>query len=497
MKFGVKSIFPEKQAISCVIVSVFEKNVLSTAAKRLDKASNGFISNILKKGDIGGKVGETLLLYNVPNILAERLLLVGCGKESELNEKKYVDINKKTILKINNTGITEAISFLTECKVKKYDISWKIKQAVLVSSDILYNFDVYKSKKDLNKHALKSLFFNIPNNRDIKKAERALVQGINIAKSVKYMKDLANTPPNICTPTYIAKEANKLAKKYTKVTTSIINKKDMQKLGMNTILAVASGSNQPPKLITIKYAGDKPKNKPLVLVGKGITFDSGGLSLKPRNSMVCMKYDMCGAATVLGLIVFAAEMKLPLNIVGIIPAVENMPGSKAYRPDDIVKSLSGITIEILNTDAEGRLILCDALTYSERFNPKIVIDVATLTGACIIALGRNYTGLFSNHEPLANNLIKAGNYIVDKCWQLPITNEYQEKLNSAFADIANVGGPEAGSITAACFLSRFTKKYHWAHLDIAGTNRDKINGKEMATGRPIPLLAQYLLNQCY
>ena len=312
---------------------------------------------------------------------------------------------------------------------------------------------------------------------------------------VKLARDLANRPSNICTPSHLAMQAQQLAKIYKNLKVNIISEANIKKLGMNSLLSVSAGSAEPPKLIILKYRGVKKDKKPIVLVGKGVTFDTGGISIKPAQSMDEMKYDMCGAATVLGTLSAVSEMKLPVNVVGVMPATENMPSGTATKPGDIFTSLSGQTIEVLNTDAEGRLILCDALTYSERFNPDVVIDIATLTGACVIALGKHATGLLSNHNPLANDLLSAGEYSGDRVWQLPLWEEYQSQLESPFADIANIGGSEASTITAACFLSRFTKKYRWAHLDIAGTAW--ISGsKKGATGRPVRLLVQYILNKC-
>lgn len=498
MEFNIKSINPETQRSACIIVAVFAEKKLSAAAKRLDTASGGYIRKILKQGDLTGAIGQTLLLHNVSNLLSSRILLVGCGKEQEFGDKQYKDTIKSIIKALKNTHATDTICFMPECTVKDRDIYWKIQQAIIVTEETLYNFDVYKSNTESNTTTLRRFTFNVANKNELPKAKQAMIESITIAKGIKYTKDLTNTPPNICTPTYLAAAATKLAKDFKKIKTTILQQKDMENLGMGALLAVAAGSSQPPKLITLEYRGDDPKQAPIVLVGKGITFDSGGLSLKPPTSQIGMKYDMSGAAAVLGTILIAAELDLPLNIVGVIAAAENMPGGTACRPNDIVKSLSGITIEILNTDAEGRLILCDALSYSERFKPKVVIDIATLTGACIIALGKSYSGLFSNHAPLANELFAAGNLIADKCWQLPLAEEYQELLNSKFADIKNIGNGDAGSITAACFLSRFTKQYHWAHLDIAGTACDnKASADASSTGRPVPLLAQYLLNCCH
>ena len=318
-------------------------------------------------------------------------------------------------------------------------------------------------------------------------------QGVAIGEAMNLAKDLGNLAPNICTPTYLAEQATRIAKTY-KLKATVLEEKDMEKLGMGALLAVARGSSQPAKLIVLEYWGRSKKEKPVVLVGKGITFDSGGISLKPASEMDEMKYDMCGAASVLGTITAIAKIRLPLNVVGIIPTTENMPDGNASKPADVVTSMSGQTIEILNTDAEGRLILCDALTYAERYEPDTVIDIATLTGACVIALGHVASGLLTPDDDLAEEVLRASGQAADPAWRLPLWDDYQEQLKSNFADMANIGGRPAGTITAACFLSRFTRKYRWAHLDIAGTAWK--SGKEKgATGRPVPLLTQFLIER--
>lgn len=496
MEFSVKTGHPEKQRTNCIVVPVFENRKLSSHAALLDTTSDGFITNLLKKGDLEGKVGQTLMLHHLPNILSERVLLVGCGKEKELGDKEFKEITRKAIGAVLQTGSTEVVSFLSELNIKGRDIRWKIRQSVILSLEALYQFDQFKSKKDKERKVLRRVIFMVPTKRDIANSERAVSEGQSIANGMSLAKDLANTPANICTPIYLSKAAEKLASEYKNISAAILDEKEIAALKMDSFLSVAQGSQNPPRFITLEYRGRKDKQKPIVLVGKGITFDTGGNSLKPAMSMIGMKYDMCGAASVLGALRAAAELELPLNIIGVIPTAENMPGNKGSRPEDIVTSMSGLTIEILNTDAEGRLILCDALTYCERFDPEVVIDIATLTGACVMALGSQTSGLLGNHNPLINDLLNAGLVSGDKCWQLPLWDEYQDALNSPFADIANIGTPsEAGTILGACFLSRFTKKYHWAHLDIAGTAWR--NGKERAaTGRPVPLLVQYLLDRC-
>ncbi len=496
MEFNIKTGHPEKQRTHCVILAVFENRKLSAITERLDRITENFISDILKKGDLEGKAGQTLLLHHVPNILAERVLLVGCGQERELADKDFRDIIRKSTNAILQTGALEIVSFLTELSVQGRDNRWKIRQTIILMQEALYTFNAFKSKPDKVHKVLRRVILTVPTRRDLTHGEHAILEGQAIANGISLTKDLANTPPNICTPIFIAKSAEKLASEFPSISAAILDEKDMASLKMNVLLSVGNSSQNPPRFITLEYRGRKDKQKPIVFVGKGITFDTGGNSLKPAMSMIGMKYDMCGAASVLGAIRAAAELELPLNMIGIIAAAENMPGHKGSRPDDIVTSMSGLTVEILNTDAEGRLVLCDALTYAERFDPEVVIDIATLTGACAMTFGSHTSALLGNHDPLIQDLLSASLNSGDKCWQLPLWDEYQEALNSPFADIANIGNPpEAGTILGACFLSRFTQKYHWAHLDIAGIAWR--GGKDRAaTGRPVSLLVQYLLDRC-
>ncbi len=494
MEYSVKSGHPEKQRTACIVLGVFEPRKLTPTAEQLDKVTDGFISNILRRGDLEGKLGQVLLLHNVPNTLSDRVLLVGCGKERALGDSQYLKIISKAIKTLNDTGSMEAVCFLTELNVKGRDHHWKVKQAVEASEDSLYRFDQLKSKSKTTRRPLRKLILNVPTRRELSEGEDAILQGEAIARGVKTAKDLANLPGNICTPAYFVEKANELSIDNNKVTTSSITEDEMQKMGMNAFLSVSKGSDVEGKLITIEYQGAADDVKPIVLVGKGITFDSGGISLKPSPGMDEMKFDMGGAAAVFGTTQAVIEMGLPINLVTIIAAAENMPSGRATRPGDVITSMSGKTIEILNTDAEGRLILCDALTFVKRFNPEVVIDVATLTGAVIVALGHKASAIMSNHNPLAHDLLNAGEQAADRAWRLPIWDEYQDLLDSNFADIANIGGPTAGSITAGCFLSRFTKKYHWAHIDIAGTAWKK-GKKKGGTGKPVPLLSQYIINK--
>jgi leucyl aminopeptidase len=496
MKLSIKTAALEKQRKTCLILGVYEDNKLTETAKEVDKATHGFITKLIKQGAFSGKVGQTLPLYHLANANLDHVLLVGCGKINTTTAIGFRKIIVGAIKAVNASKATEATCYLTELSVANQSPAWKVKQIAEASSEALYRFDLFKSEKE-PETALKEIIIAIPDAKQQKACELALKQGQAIADGMTLTKNLANLPSNICTPTFLADQAKDLAKNNAAISVKILEEKAMQKLGMGAILAVAQGSAEDAKLICLEYKGASKKQAPVALIGKGITFDTGGNSLKSPDSMVGMKYDMCGAATVLGTLKAAAQLKLPLNIVGVIAAVENMPGGTAYKPEDILTSLSGQTIEVISTDAEGRLVLSDALTYCERYQPDVVIDIATLTGAVVIALGTHATGLLANHEGLAQNLLQAGTESNDRAWQLPLWDDYQEQIKSPFADMANTGGRSAGTITAACFLSRFAKKFHWAHLDVAGTAAMMMGTSErMATGRPVPLLMQYLINRC-
>ena len=491
MEFSTKRVSPEKRATPCIAVGVYAGHKLSASAETLDRAAHGALREVLRRGDMEGKLGATLLLYRVPGVAAERVLLVGLGAEAELHEGQYRDAVRAAVKCAQETGAGTATLCFAEIRVGRRDAAWKARQVALVAAECAYRFDYMKSKKS-EPRPLAHIEL-LATARDASAAARGLAQGGAISAGVSLAKDLGNLPGNVCTPSYLAEQAKKLAREC-KLGVEVLEKKDMEKLGMGSLLSVAQGSRQAPKLIVLNYSGGAKKAKPLVLVGKGITFDSGGISLKPGAEMDEMKFDMCGAASVLGALSACARMRLRLNVIGIIPTSENMPGGAATKPGDIVTSLSGQTIEVLNTDAEGRLILCDALTYAERFEPEAVVDIATLTGACVIALGHAASGLFSNKEALARELLAAGEEAYDRAWHMPLWDEYQEQLKSNFADMANIGGRPAGSITAACFLSRFAKKFDWAHLDIAGTAWK--SGKEKgSTGRPVALLSSFLMKR--
>ena len=493
MEFSIKNGNPEKQRNACVIVGVFEHRKLSDAAAAIDEAASGYLSSLMRRGDMDGKLGSTLLVHNVPDALCDRVLLVGCGKERDFRERGYRQAVRASVKALESTGAIDAASFLAELNVKKRSLDWRIEQLVELTAEEVYRFSHPNCKKAEEKRSLSRFVVNVPQRNDLALGEAALKRALAIASGVELAKDLGNLPGNICTPTYLAEQAQQLAKEFS-LQVEVLERAEMEKLGMGSLLSVSRGSRQPPKFIVLQYRKGKASQKPVVLIGKGITFDAGGISIKPAAEMDEMKFDMCGAASVLGTMKAVAQLELAINLVVIVPTCENLPDGDANKPGDVVTSMSGQTIEVLNTDAEGRLILCDAMTYAERFEPDAVVDVATLTGACVIALGHHASGLFSNNDALARDLLNAGEEAWDRAWHMPMWEDYQEQLKSNFADMANIGGRAGGSITAACFLSRYAKKYDWAHLDIAGTAWK--SGKDKgSTGRPVPLLTHYLMRR--
>ncbi|HEX6530556.1 MAG TPA: leucyl aminopeptidase [Burkholderiales bacterium] len=484
MEFSIKTLSPEAAKAGCVVVGVHGSE-LTPAARHLDQASKGALKKAL--GDISGKTGSTLLLRGLPGVAAERVLLVGLG-DKDSAEPAYRDAVRAAANALKELDAKDAALFLVDLKVASRPVSWNVRHAVLGLRDAFYRFDQLKSQKKTNRPALAQVVLPLSPKAEL---QSALKEATATADGVDLARTLGNLPANICTPGYLAEEAKKLAREF-KLDVEVLERKDMEKLGMGSFLSVARASHQPPKLVVLKYEGKKGAKR-LALVGKGITFDTGGISLKPAGEMDEMKFDMSGAGSVLGALRALAGMKAPVNVVGLIPACENMPGGAATKPGDVVTTLSGQTVEILNTDAEGRLILCDALSYAEqRFKPDAVIDIATLTGACVIALGSVATGLFANDQKLADEVRMAGDDAWDRVWQMPLWEDYQEQLRSNFADFANIGGRPGGAITAACFLARFTRKLRWAHLDIAGTAWK--GGREKgSTGRPVPLLVRFAL----
>ena len=421
---------------------------------------------------------------------AQRLLLVGCGKKKDLDLAGYRKVCAAAAQALVASGCRDAAIWLLDLDVKDADVTAKARHLVESMEEAIYRFDEMKSEAD-DSPRLKRVAVNAPDRDGVAACTQGIAEGTAISSGKKLAKDLANLPGNVCTPAYLAQRAKQLEETHG-LKTRVLEKKDMERLKMGALLAVARGSRQPPKLIVMEYRGGKRGAAPVALVGKGLTFDAGGISIKSAAGMDEMKYDMCGAASVFGALVAAAELELPINVVGVVPSSENLPDGDANKPGDIVTTMSGKTVEVLNTDAEGRLILCDSLTYTEKFKPDTVIDIATLTGACVVALGNPASGLMANDQALAEELLAAGEASLDRAWQLPLWQEYQPQLDSNFADMANIGGREAGAITAGCFLSRFAEAFKWAHLDIAGTAWR--SGKEKgATGRVVPLLTQYLI----
>jgi leucyl aminopeptidase len=492
MEFITKAGAPEGVKTDCIAVGVFSDGSLTPAAKRIDVATKGALKAAVKSGDADGKRGSTVLLRGLPGVAAARVLLVGLGAPGELTDRGFIDAIKSA-LKHAGAGARDITLAATEWAVKgRDDAAWQARMLVVAARETAFRTDEMKSKKDdaARVPANVGLLLGARSAH----VEAALKQGVALAHGMEFTKRLGNLPGNVCTPTYLGEQAKKLGKEF-KLDVEVFDRKGIEKLGMGSFLSVTNGSAQPPRLIVMKYHGAPKSEAPTVLVGKGITFDTGGISLKPGANMDEMKFDMCGAASVFGTLRAVAEMKLRINLIGVVAACENMPSGTATKPGDIFTSMSGQTIEVLNTDAEGRLILCDALTFAERFKPAAVIDIATLTGACVVALGEVNTGLFATDDALAADLLKAGKTAVDPAWRMPVEEEYQDQLKSNFADMANIGTPgKAGAVVAACFLARFTKNYKWAHLDIAGTAW-KSGAAKGATGRPVPLLTHYLMEQ--
>lgn len=488
---SVETSSPEKFRTGILVVGAFAGGDLTPPAKKIDEASKGKLSNVLKRGDLDERAGATLLLHDVPGIQAERVLAVSLGKRDQFGEKAFRDAYIGAAKALADSAARDAAIALTDLDLPRRSRVWRVQHASRLLADGAYRFDAphaQTNNKKKERGARKLTLLTTEKANDEIKA--AVDRGHAIAQGVALAKDLGNLPGNVCNPPFLADVARALGKEL-KLDVDVLEREDMRKLGMGAALSVGQASSQPCKFIVMQYKGGK--SKPIVLVGKGVTFDTGGISLKPGANMDEMKFDMCGAASVFGALKSIALMRLPLNVVGIIGAAENMPGGNASRPGDVVTSMSGQTIEILNTDAEGRLILADALTYAERFNPECVIDIATLTGACVIALGNITSGLYANDDDLAEQLLESGDDTGDRAWRLPMFDEYQDMLKSNFADMSNIGGRPAGSITAACFLKRFVN-YKWAHFDIAGTNAVSGDAKG-ATGRPVPLLTEFLIGR--
>ncbi|MFC4764112.1 leucyl aminopeptidase [Dyella koreensis] len=491
LQFSLGPVAPETVETPCVVVGVYENGVFTSAAARVDTAAHGAIKRQVESGDISGKAGSATVLFGPEGVTAKRVLVVGLGGQKSFDGARYQKVCIEAARALGRLPIDAAVCCLTEVDVPGRDAAWRVRTAALAADYAAYRYTAtFKPREKSAQPELTTLAFAGGDD-----AKAGLDQATAIAEGVRFARELANLPPNICNPAYIADQAKAFADANDKVSCNVLDHVEMEKLGFGSLLAVGRGSVNKPKLVVLEYKGGNEGDKPYAFVGKGITFDTGGISLKPGPGMEEMKFDMGGAAGVLGAFVATVKMGLALNLVCVVPAVENMPDGDSYRPSDVLTSLSGLTIEVLNTDAEGRLILCDALTYTaQTFQPQVLIDAATLTGACVIALGKHASGLMSKHDDLAAELLAAGETTLDRAWRLPLWDDYQAQLDSGFADVANIGGKNAGAITAGCFLARFTEGQRWAHLDIAGTAWDE-GRKGLATGRPVPLLAQWLIDR--
>lgn len=479
----------------CIVVGAFADKSLTTAGNALDSASNGRLKALLERGDASGKAGKTALVHDLDGVTAPRVLVVGLGDAAKLDAAQYLKAVGAAATALKTGPVAHAVLAIADAPIKGRDGAWAIRHAVIAADHACYTYTATlgeKNKAKAGEPGLRRLSINVPSGMG--KADQALEQGSAIAAGVAFARELGNLPPNICTPAYLADRAVEFTGHASNTSCEVLQDAEMEKLGMGSLLAVARGSANRPRLIAMKYNGAGNDSKPYVLVGKGLTFDTGGINLKVQGGIEEMKFDMCGGASVMGTFVAAVGMKLPVNLVVIVAAVENMPDADAYRPSDVLTSMAGITIEVGNTDAEGRLVLCDALTWSRKFEPAALIDVATLTGACMVALGKYASGLMSKTDDLADELLAAGEHVHDRAWRLPLWDDYQTMLESSFADVYNIGGRWGGAITAGCFLARFAEDQRWAHLDIAGSGSDE--GKRgMATGRPVGLLSQWLIDR--
>ena len=493
MKYFTTTSKASRRAVDCVIVGIYKRGKMGIGAADIDIASKGYIRNLIKSGDVSGDRGRVGVLTNVPGVKAGRVAVVGLGKPGGLDTNSFRKAVAVATRAISNSRAKQILNCLTLEPVADSNPYYLARHTVEVINDTLYRFDQMKSGRKKPAMPLNTIGLAIPKRGDASMATRGAEHAGGIAAGVSLAKDLGNFPANVCTPAYLARVAKKLASGNGKLTTRVLSEAEMKKLGMGSLLSVTAGAEEPAKLIIMQYKG-AGSDKPVVLVGKGVTFDTGGISLKPGAGMDEMKFDMCGAATVIGTMAAISKMKLPINLTVVVPAVENMPSGTATRPGDIVKSMSGQTIEVLNTDAEGRLVLCDALTYSRRFKPAVIIDVATLTGACVVALGSHRCAIYANNDILQNEIFEAGNNSADIGWPMPMGDQYAAQLKSNFADMANIGGAGGGSVTAACFLGKFTDGMNWAHLDIAGVAW-KTGAQKGATGRPVPLLSEFLLSR--
>jgi leucyl aminopeptidase len=481
-------------AVDCIVVGIFEEGELSGEAQSIDSACSGRLKKLLARGDFPGRAGETLLLPDLPGIQASRVLLTGLGAKKSFARKSWRKAWLAAITAIGRTRIASVAVAIDRPDSKELDDYYFGRAIAEVTGTAMYRVNDLKTAKKPKPPAVQRVLAGPVRKSGVEDAERGLEHGAAVSAAQKIQRDLANLPGNICTPTYLADQAKAIAKRHPSLKITVLDEAAIRREKMGCLLAVSQGSAEPPRFIVLEHRGSKADTAPIVLVGKGVTFDTGGISLKDPPTMDEMKFDMSGAAAVLATLNLAAELKLPLRVIGLVAAVENMPDAKAVKPGDIATSSSGQTVEILNTDAEGRLILADALHYARRFNPAAVVDIATLTGACVVALGHHHSGCMGNDEALVRELVDAGVRADDRTWHLPITEEYAEQLKSNFADLANVGGREGGAITAAAFLGKFTQGLKWAHLDVAGIAYQG-GAQKGSTGKPTPLLSDFLIHR--
>jgi leucyl aminopeptidase len=481
-------------SVDCIVLGVFEEGELPDEAQTVDTAAGGRLKKLLARGDFSGRISETMLLTDLPGIGASRVLLTGLGAKKTFNRKGWRRAVHASVTALLRTRIASVAFAIDRPPAKELDDYYFGRAIAEIVGSTLYRVNDLKSAKKPKLPALSKVLAGPIRKAGVEDAERGLEHGQAIAAAATVQRDLANLPANVCTPSYLADQARALGKQNTSLRVQVLDEAAIKREKMGCLLAVSQGSHEPPRFIVMEYRGGKADTQPVVLVGKGVTFDTGGISLKDPPGMDEMKFDMSGAAAVIATMTMVVKLRLPLRVVGIVAAVENMPSGHAVKPGDIATSAAGLTVEILNTDAEGRLILCDALHYARRFNPAAVVDIATLTGACVVALGHHHSGAMGNDESLVRELVDAGVRADDRAWHMPLTDEYADQLKSNFADFANVGGREGGAITAAAFLSKFTQGLKWAHLDVAGTAYQG-GASKGSTGRPTPLLADFLIHR--
>jgi leucyl aminopeptidase len=481
-------------AVDCIVVGVFDEGELSGEAQSIDAACSGKLKKLLARGDFSGRAGETLLVADLTGLKASRVLLAGLGTKKSFARKSWRKAWSSAMAAVCRTRITSVAVAIDRPDSKELDDYYFGRAIAEIAGASTYRINDLKTAKKPKAPVIQRILAGPVSKGGVDDAERGLEHGAAISASQKIQRDLANLPGNICTPTYLADQAKALAKRHSSLKVTVLDEAAIRREKMGCLLAVSQGSDEPPRFVVLEHKGSKSDSAPIVLVGKGVTFDTGGISLKDPGAMDEMKFDMSGAAAVIAALNLVAELKLPLRVIGLVAAVENMPSGRAVKPGDIATSASGQTVEILNTDAEGRLILCDALHYARRFNPAAVVDIATLTGACVVALGHHHTGVMGNDDELVRELVDCGLRAEDRAWQLPLTDEYGEQLKSNFADFSNIGGREGGAITAAAFLGKFTQGMKWAHLDVAGTAWNS-GAQKGSTGKPTPLLSDFLIHR--